>query len=253
MNLAKMLGIWRGRWILTALALLIALAASSFAVVKLPRIYQADSTVVLVPSVRTSKALGQGNPYLSFSNSLSTTADVVATEVTAPQSEQKLAAKGFTAQYTVVSESTTGQAVASGTVLPGPFVAVSVKGNNRSSVEHTLYGVTVAIGNALSGMQSGMARNNRISVSTISYAQQATLSMSMTGRSLLLIIGLLLICALCVPVIVDAQITRRRLRRIADVPRRPHSDADEGSVPERRSSVRARNMMSQDRRQAARL
>ena len=77
-----------------------------------------------MPSARAAKALGEGNPYLSFSASLSTAADVVATEVAAPQTERDLASQGFGAQYTAVSESTTGQALASGSVLPGPFVAV---------------------------------------------------------------------------------------------------------------------------------
>lgn len=248
-----MLGIWRKRWILTALAILLALAASGYAAVKLPRVYQADSTVVLIPSARASKALGEGNPYLSFNASLSTAADVIATEVAAPQTEKALVARGFGAQYTVVSESTTGQAVASASVLPGPFVVVNVTGSNRNSVEHTLYGVTAAIRNQVSVMQSGMTRNNRISVSTISYAPRASLSMSMTARSLVPIVGLLIIGALCVPLIVDAQIARRRLRRAADLVPRPYSVATEGSVPERQSDARARNGIRQDRRQAARL
>jgi hypothetical protein len=253
MNLVKMFSIWRKRWILTSLVLLVAFAACGYAAVKLPRIYQANSTVVLVPSVRASKALGEGNPYLSFSDSLSTTADVVATEVAAPQTEHELAAQGFGAQYTAVSESTTGQAVASGSVLPGPFVAVAVTGSSRSSVEHTLYGVTTAIGKELNGIQSGMSRNNRISVSTIAYTRRASLSMSMTARSLVLIVGLLIICALSVPLIVDAHIARRRLRRAASLASRPYSVASESGKPERQTDMRARNEMRQDRRQAARL
>lgn len=253
MNLVKMFSIWRKRWILTSLALLVAFAACGYAAVKLPRTYQANSTVVLVPSARASKALGEGNPYLSFSNSLSTTADVVATEVAAPQTEHELAAQGFGAQYTAVSESTTGQAVASGSVLPGPFVAVTVTGRSRSSVEHTLYGVTAAIGKQLSGMQSGMSRNNRISVSTIAYTPRANLSVSMTARSLVLIVGLLTVWALCIPLIVDAQIARRRLRRAADLVPRAYSTASESSTPERHTDVQARNGVRRDRRQAARL
>lgn len=253
MNLVKMFGIWRKRWILTSLALLVALAGCGYATSKLPRTYQANSTVVLVPSTRASKALGEGNPYLSFSDSLSTTADVVATEVTAPRAVQELAAQGFGAQYTAVSESTTGQAVASGSVLPGPFIAVTVTGRNRSSVEHTLDGVTGAIGKQLSTMQSGMSRNNRISVSTIAYSPRASLSVSMTARSLVLIVGVLIICALCIPLIVDAQIARRRLRRAAKLVPRPYSVSSERGEPERQTEVQARNGMRQDRRQAVRL
>jgi hypothetical protein len=214
MNLAEMLRIWRRRRILTALALLAALAGCALAVTHLPRAYQAKCTVILVPSPRASRALGEGNPYLSFTESLSTAADVMATELTAPATVRLLAARGFTESYTAVPESTTTQTVAaSGSVLPGPFVLVTVNGSNPQAVERTLYGVTAMIRSTVRAMQAGLSRNNRIVVSILSFSPQAALSVSLTARSMGLVIGLLIVLALAAPLLVDAQIARRRRRR----------------------------------------
>ena len=101
-------------------------------------------------------------------------------------------------------------------------------------------------------MQSGMTRNNRISVPR-SLAPRASLSMSMTARSLVLIVGLLTIGALCIPLIVDAQVARLRLRRSPDLAPGPYPVATEAGVPERQSGRPAKTGMRQDRRQAARL
>jgi hypothetical protein len=214
MNLVEMLRIWRGRRILTALALLVALVGCALAVTHLPRTYQAKCTVILVPSPRASRALGEGNPYLSFTESLSTAADVMATELTAPATVRLLAARGFTESYTAVPESTTTQTVAaSGSVLPGPFVLVTVNGGSPRAVEHTLYGVTAMIRSTVRAMQAGLSRNNRIVVSILSFSPQAALSVSLTARSMGLVIGLLIVLALAAPLLVDAQIARRRRRR----------------------------------------
>lgn len=213
MNPVTIMQIWRRRWILTVFVLLVALAGSATAVVKLPKAYEAQSTVVLVPSMRTAKALGGGNPYLSFSSSLSIAADVVTTELTAPQTERELASSGYSQQYTAVSESTTGQTVASDSVLPGPFIVVTVTGLQREPVERTLQALADVIRTKLAGMQTSVPRNNWISASTVSFSPQATVSAGGTYRSLVLIIGVLVVTALCVPLIVDAQITRRRARR----------------------------------------
>jgi hypothetical protein len=252
MSVMEIFRIWRKRWILTSFAVIIAVAASGASALKLPRTYQASSIVVLVPSNRAAKVLGDGNPYLSFSNALATTADVVATEVTAPQTARNLAAKGFSEQYTAVSESTTGQAVASGSVLPGPFVVVTVTGHNGELVEHTLYGVVDAISIEVDNMQAGVPRDNRISVSTLSFTPQANLSVSATERTLVLIIGLLIAGALCIPLIVDAQIARRRIRRGTTVQLRQHSVNGDTKIPPTRSTSTAFNRSSQDRRGAAR-
>jgi hypothetical protein len=212
MSLMEVFRIWRQRWRLTASVLLIALAGSGIAIVKVPRTYQAACTVVLVPSQRASNALGDGNPYLSFTASLSTTAAAVAVELTAPATERSLAARGFSERYTAVAESTISQTVASGSVLPGPFIAVTVSGSSEELVERTLQGVTSTIGSTVSAMQSGISRSRRISVSTLSVTTRPAVSVSAAARSLVLTVGLLLVLALGAPLIVDAQVRRLRQR-----------------------------------------
>jgi hypothetical protein len=210
MNALDLLRIWRRRWILTTLAVLVALGGCGLAATALPRAYQADSTIVLVPSTEAAKALGAGNPYLSFTNSISTAADIMAAELTTPATERDLAAAGFTESYTAVAETTLTQATASGSVLPGPFVVITVAGRDPESVQRTLSAVTAQAGKTMLAMQPGLSRKSRIAVSVLSRASHATLSVSATARSLVLIVGLLLIAALTVPVLVDAQATRRR-------------------------------------------
>jgi capsular polysaccharide biosynthesis protein len=224
MNVLELFRIWRRRWILTALALLVALGGCGLTASALPRTYQASSTIVLVPSTKAAKALGEGNPYLSFTNSISTTADIVAAELTTPATERGLAVAGYTEPYTAVSETTLTTATASGSVLPGPFVVITVTGGDPESVQRTLSAVTAQAGKTMLAMQAGMPRGSRIAVSVLSRAPRANLSVSAVARSLVLIVGLLLIAALTVPVLVDAGYAKRRWRRgttAAHIPARP--------------------------------
>jgi hypothetical protein len=222
MNLMGIFRIWRKRWILTVFVLLVALATSGITVSHFPRTYRAESTVVLIPSRKASNVLGDGNPYLSFSNSLNTAAEILATELTAPPARRDLVARGLSEPYTVVSESTTSQTAASGSVLPGPFVLITVTGSNKISVERTLYGVQGAVRGTVTAMQAGLPRTKKVMVSTLSTSPQATLNVSTTARALVLIVGLLIVLALTAPLIVDAQVARRRARRRASLaPQRP--------------------------------
>jgi hypothetical protein len=252
MNLIGMFGIWRKRRILTALALLVALAASGMTMVRLPRTYQAESTVLLVPSRRAAKTVGDGNPYLSFTGSLATAADVLATELTAPPITRRLAARGFSEPYTAVSESTTSQTVASGSDLPGPFVLLTVTGSDQARVEQTLRAVHGAVQTTVTAMQRGIAPSKRLTVSTLSTSPQATASLSKTARSLVLVIGVLIAVALSLPLLVDAQLARRRLRRAQRaLPARPPTCG--GAVPDWGISDAGGLVMSSHHRGAERL
>jgi hypothetical protein len=221
MNVLDLLRIWRRRWILTTLALLVALGGCGLAAMALPRTYHASSTIVLVPSAKAAKVLGEGNPYLSFTNSISTAADILAAELTTPATERDLAAGGFTEPYSAVAETTLSQTTASGSVLPGPFVVITVTGGDRESVQRTLSAVTGQAGRTMLAMQAGMSRGSRIAVSVLSLDPRATLSVSAIARSLVLIIGLLVVAALSAPVLVDAQAVRRRGHRGRAAPRIP--------------------------------
>jgi len=221
MNVLDLLRIWRRRWVLTTLALLVALGGCGLAAMALPRTYQASSAIVLVPSAKAAKVLGEGNPYLSFTNSISTAADILAAELTTPATERDLAAGGFTEPYSAVAETTLSQTTASGSVLPGPFVVITVTGGDRESVERTLSAVTGQAGKTMLAMQAGMSRGGRIAVSVLSRDPRATLRVSAIARSLVLIIGLLVVAALSAPVLVDAQVIRRQGHRGRAAPHIP--------------------------------
>jgi hypothetical protein len=243
MNLMEIIRIWRKRWLLTGFVLLLAVAASGVAAMHLPRTYRAESTVLLLPSRKAASVLGDGNPYLSFSGSLNTAAEVLATELTAPPTTQALAARGFSEPYTAVSESTTSQTAASGVVLPGPFVLITVTGGNQRLVEQTLYGVQGAVRSTVTAMQAGISREKKVTISTLSTSPQATLNVSTTARSLVLIIGLLVVMALGTPLLVDAQATRRRIRRDAG-PARSRARAGEGDTSRDRSPSHAGTLVT---------
>ena len=55
MNMMEALRVWRRRWILTGVLLLLAFVATGAAVMKLPRTYLAESTVTLLPSISSSQ------------------------------------------------------------------------------------------------------------------------------------------------------------------------------------------------------
>src|SRR6266700_5736550 len=99
MNLRQAVRIWRARWILTSVLLILAVVGAASATAKMPRYYQSASSVVLLASHAASKQNG-GNPFLSFGPALTLTADAVSREMMAPATESKLVARGFAASYT---------------------------------------------------------------------------------------------------------------------------------------------------------
>ena len=214
MDFMQSLRILRRRWILTTLLLLLALGGTAGAYKKLPHTYISTSTVVLLASQNASKANG-GNPYLSFSSSLPLTADVLRRELLDPRTALDLAGRGYTAGYLVTDAPDT----------TGPVLLVTVTGHAQAAVEHTLYGVTAEIGTKLQSLQANITPGNQIRVATLSVTPKAKLSISKLARPLVVILGLGLLLTFAIPLIVDAQISRRRPRNDEDGPARPAPDA----------------------------
>src|ERR1700747_2091543 len=111
MDLRQAVRIWRARWILTSVLLILGGVGAAGAAAKIPRYYQSASSVVLLASHAASVQNG-GNPFLSFGPSLTLTADAVSRELMAPATVRQWAASGFAASYTVAqpayTTSTTG-------------------------------------------------------------------------------------------------------------------------------------------------
>ena len=210
MDLRRAVRIWRARWILTSVLLILAIVGAAVAAPKMPRYYQSASSVVLLASRAASMQNG-GNPFLSFSPSLTLTADAVSRELMAPGTARQLAAQGFTDSYTVAvptySTSTTGS-----------VLLVTVTGPHAARVQRTLQAVTAQIGTQLAQLQQGIRARRQVRADTLSFTPQATLAISQTARPLVVGGVLLLVICLGTPIIVDGLVTRRRLRDRSALP-----------------------------------
>ena len=204
MELRQAVRIWRARWILTSVLIILTMVGAAEAAARMPRYYQSASSVVLLASRAAAKQNG-GNPFLSFGPSLTLTADAVSRELMAPETVRQLAAQGFTASYTVALPSYT-------TSTTGSVLLVTVAGRNAAGVQRTLQAVTAQIGAKLFRLQKGVPARSRIRADTLSFTPQATLSISQTARPLVVVGALLLVICLGIPIVVDGLVTRRRLR-----------------------------------------
>src|SRR6266404_6502127 len=93
MDLRQAVRIWRARWILTSVLIILAMVGAAKAAAKVPRYYQSASSVVLLASHAAASQNG-GNPFLSFGPSLTLTADAVSRELMAPETVRQLSAQG---------------------------------------------------------------------------------------------------------------------------------------------------------------
>jgi hypothetical protein len=220
--------------------LILALVGAAGAGAETPRYYQSTSSVVLLASPAASTPNG-GNPFLSFSPSLTLTADAVSRELMSPGTVAQLAARGFTAPYTVVLPSYT-------TSTTGSVLLVTVTGSDAGGVQRTLEAVTARIGTQLAQLQQGVPAHGQVHADTLSFTPQAALSISQTARPLVVVGVLLLVLSLGTPIVVDGLVTRRRLRdrsalpdysalstdwALLDIPAFPHRSAfpDEPTIP----------------------
>jgi len=202
MDLRQAARIWRARWILTSVLIILAMAGAAEAAAKMPHYYQSGSSVVLLASPADAAQSG-GNPFLSFSPSLTLTADAVSRELMAPATVGQLAERGFTASYTVALPSYT-------TSTTGSVLLVTVTGTDAAGVQRTLQAVTAQIGAQLAQLQRGVPARSQVHADTLSVTPQATLSISQTARPLVVVGVLLLVICLGAPVVVDGLVTRRQ-------------------------------------------
>ncbi len=205
MSVSRFSQIWERRWILGTAALAVAGAAIIAALVVLPRTYQAGSSVMML-APRSAARMTGGNPYLSFSPSLTLTASAVGDEVMAPGTAQRLAARGSRAAYSVTLAPYT-------TDTTGSVLLITVTGSSQASVRTTLRAVTAQVATALAVLQHGVAQRSRVRAVTLSYAAAPSLNVSQTGRSMILFIVPVILAALAVPVLADAFLLRRSARR----------------------------------------
>jgi len=196
MDLARSL---RRRWILVVVLFALTIAATMAALFKLPSTYQSKSAVLFLASKNVSKSFG-GNPYLAFSSTLNETADVIRYEVTDASTSMALASRGYSGSYTIVDAFDTS----------GPILLITVTGSNKTSVEHTLYGVTQQVGTELSQQQAGVSAPNTIHDLVITFSPEASRLTSKKSRPLSVVFGIGIALTIAIPLIVDAALLRRR-------------------------------------------
>ncbi|HUC58413.1 MAG TPA: hypothetical protein VMA95_13495 [Streptosporangiaceae bacterium] len=191
---------------MTAALVVLALLAGGGMLVLRPGTYQAQASVVLLASKSAARLTG-GNPYLSFTPSLSLAADVVSRSLMAPQTASELAGRGYTSAFTVGPPTYA-------TTTTGSVLVISVTGGDQAGVESTLHAVIRQVGDVLAQIQAGMVRQDRITEVTLSASPRAALAESATLRPVLMTEVVALLLALSVPLVVDGM-ARRRARRNA--------------------------------------
>jgi hypothetical protein len=215
MNFRDSLDVWRRRWLLTASLLIVALLAAIGAASSM-RTYQGSASVILLASRSAARQTG-GNPYLSFSPTLTLSADALSRAAMAPATAQSLAARGYVGgTYTVALAPYT-------TNTTGSVLLVTATGPKQAAVSHLLAGVRSELSTELLALQRGVSASSRIRTATLSNTPRATLSGSATARSVTTVVALGLLLALGIPLAVDGRAARRRPPAAASQDRWDHT------------------------------
>jgi capsular polysaccharide biosynthesis protein len=226
MDLMESFRTLRRRWVLTLVLLLLTLAGTVAAAVKLPWTYESTATVVLLNSKTASTSTG-GNPYLAFDTALTQAAEVVSLDVTDPRTAVALQARGYPDGYLIAISSVTG----------GPILQITVTGKNPVTVEHTLYGVINEVKTKLTQLQAGITSRNLIKAQVLSVTPQPSRSKSKKAKPLVVVLALGLVLTFAIPQIVDGMRTRRQARRnAADASPRTRYPGDEEAGSSRRAA-----------------
>jgi hypothetical protein len=220
MDLGEFFRTLRRQWILTLLLLLLTLFAVYEANIKSSGPYQAESVIVLLPSQKAAEINGR-NPYLSFDSSINVAGDIVLRQIMDPHTVAALAAKGYSSSYEIVDDPNTA----------APMLDVTATGGDKAQVESTLQVVTRTFQAHLDTLQQSLKPINRVTSMVIFKDPVAKLELSKKARVLVvfLVIGLVLTCA--IPLMVDAELTRRRGRRGSRGPAQGTRGSAKGWLP----------------------
>jgi capsular polysaccharide biosynthesis protein len=202
MDVSGALHTLRKHWILTSVLVLLTLVAAYQAWVKIPGPYQSSSQVVFLASPQVSKPNGN-NPYLSFDDTLSTTADIVRRQVLDPRIVAALAARGFTDTYDVENDP----------LGVGPILDITATGPTKAGVMATQAAVTAEVQNQLKQLQTDLLLKDQINSMVLTSSPKATLMVSKKARPLVAVLVVGFILTLAIPQMVDAVQNRGRNRR----------------------------------------
>jgi hypothetical protein len=164
--------------------------------------YQSTSQIVFLASQQTSKPNGN-NPYLSFDDTLSTTADIVRRQVLDPRIVAALAARGFKDTYDIEDDP----------LGIGPVLDITATGPTKAGVMATQAAVTAEVQSQLQELQTDLLPKDQINSMVVTSSPKATLMVSKKARPVVavLVVGFILILA--IPQAVDAVQKRGSNRR----------------------------------------
>jgi hypothetical protein len=202
MDVSGALHTLRKHWILTSVLVLLTLIAAMGAWTKISGPYQSSSQVVFLASEQTSKPNGN-NPYLSFDDTLSTTADIVRRQVLDPRIVAALAARGFKDTYDIQDDP----------LGIGPVLDITATGPTKAGVMATQAAVTAEVQSQLQELQTDLLPKDQINSMVVTSSPKATLMVSKKARPVVavLVVGFILILA--IPQAVDAVQKRGSNRR----------------------------------------
>jgi hypothetical protein len=193
MDVSGALHTLRKHWILTSVLVLLTLVAAIEAWAKIPGPYQSSSQVVFLASQQASKPNGR-NPYMSFDDTLGTTADIVRREVLDPRVVAALADRGFTDTYDVEDDP----------LGIGPVLDVTATGRTQAGVMATQAAVTADVQTSLQQLQSDVLPQNQITSMVVTSTPKPTLLVSKKARPVVAVLVLGFILILAIPQVVDA-------------------------------------------------
>ncbi|MGE7432959.1 MULTISPECIES: YveK family protein [Kitasatospora] len=122
----EVLRVIRKRWYVTLPIVLITVALSAVANSVLPTTYQSQCSISLLNSPDVAaEAPNNGNPFLSFSQALTVTADFLGRRLSSDESAKDLKARGLTGEY--------GVKLADNAM--GPFLTLTVTGSDPAQVK----------------------------------------------------------------------------------------------------------------------
>lgn len=126
MDLGDILRTIGRRWYIMLPIALVTVALTTVAYLKIPMKYESTSQISLLSPQQPASGSypGQSNPFLIFDTSLTSTADLLARNLSSAATVKELAAMGVTEQYTAKLAD----------FAQGPFIALTVTGTDKNHV-----------------------------------------------------------------------------------------------------------------------
>jgi hypothetical protein len=152
------------QWYVVAAGLLVTIALAFGATKLTPLKYQAEATVVLLPSSHSSGAAGD-NPYLTVGDGLKITVSVLSKSMADDKTAETLAARGATGSFSVALD----------LASPGPVAAVTATDRTPAGAVKTLQLVEDELQTQLRKLQLdvGAPQNQLVTADTVSSNDKA--------------------------------------------------------------------------------